>query len=138
MLLAAAFAAHAAAPLAHDTTGRAVVVTEPTVLVCFSVHTPAPLDAVAELRERGIPVVLVDEDAASETALVRPFLAARGLTLPVVYDPTGELARRFAVPGQHGAAVVDGDLRSLATLPSPAVTVDAVARLVDDTRVAGR
>ncbi len=93
----------------RDITGRPVEIGgHAQALVYWTMRDPSALARVAELEARGAEVILVSADAASEHAMLRPFLRARGIEGIVVADPAGQLRGQFApLPG--GQVAVLGD-----------------------------
>ena len=61
------------------------------------------------VRERGMTVVAVSIDGPRNWARVRPFAARLGLTLPVVIDEDGSLARRFKVQAVPTSVLIAPD-----------------------------
>ena len=59
-------------------------------------------------RDRGLVILAVSTDAQGEE-VVRPYVSSRQLTFPVLLDPSGAVANRYAVRGLPTSYLVDRD-----------------------------
>ena len=101
---------NAAEVVGRDTVGHLVTAgRQPEALVFFDVRCSECLGGVPALREAGVDVVLVSEDAAGERSTVAPFLAALGLTGPFIADSDGSIARRFGSSTTPATVLLDRD-----------------------------
>ena len=114
----------AASPVARDLAGHPVDLSD-AALVFWSMSDPAPLRSVAALEDAGLRVVLVNEDAASESSMLRPYARREGLDVPIVPDVEGALLARY-----HGAngdvLLVDSDGALLARSPADSTALVAL------------
>jgi len=59
-------------------------------------------------RDRGLTILAISTDAGG-AQVVEPFVRARGLTFPILLDPPGAVANRYAVRGLPTSYLVDRD-----------------------------
>ncbi len=59
-------------------------------------------------RDRGLTILAISTDAGG-AQVVEPFVQARGLTFPILLDPPGVVANRYAVRGLPTSYLVDRD-----------------------------
>lgn len=131
-LLLSISVAFAAAPLGRTLDGATVDLggTHAQAIVFWSMDHAESLPAVSRLEAAGVEVVLVSADAASQQAMIRPFLRAHGVEAATIADPTGTLRGRFGVPARGAIVLVDSNGVELVRQVGGGVDVDALCARV--------